>query len=485
MSLYPAASPALLAFVRMAYAALQLLTLVAALPQAARYFRTERWGGYTQSTRWTNAFQNPIASAALMTAWFAAVLCLLTGVFVVPAAAVNLALCHYLFIRMRWRGVLRGMGAPGFIAYWLAAAVFLLELTSRHAPQVRGLALLTLQIDFALIMLSAGLYKLLAGYRSGYGMELGMANPEWGYWWTRWKQWPPSHPLFRFLDEMAWGTEVAAGLLMLVPQTRWLGALAILLSFVFIATQIRLGWLCEMVIVCTLVFVPAGSAVDRMLSAWMPTSQLASAGVALPAALTALLAAALWVYIALLPFARAGMFYNQLAHRALPAPLQRALDAFANAFGLILWRVFSADVTNFFVRIWSEDDDGRRTLVSDYDGFPGFRRFRQVGECIAITSIFTTRRYYPSNRPLFTDRLLRYARTIPRPAGSILVFEWVDVVPRADRFDHIPVAEYRVDVTAATIEDVALADRGSVTDPPAASPMHEGARPGSYAPLHQ
>src|SRR5262249_21344116 len=147
-------------------------------------------------------------------------------------------------------------------------------------------------------------------------------------------------------------------------------------------------------------------------------SQLAAPGAPMPDAASALLAAFLWIYIALLPLVRAGMFYNQLAHRSLPAPLQRLLDTWANAFGLIIWRVFSADVTNFFVRIWAEDGGGRRTLVSDYDGFPGFHRFRQVGECIAITSVFTTRRYYPSNRAVFTDRLLRYARTIPQPAGS-------------------------------------------------------------------
>ena len=30
---------------------------------------------------------------------------------------------------MRWSGTLRGMGAPGFIAYWIGGAVFLLEYT--------------------------------------------------------------------------------------------------------------------------------------------------------------------------------------------------------------------------------------------------------------------------------------------------------------------------------------------------------------------
>ena len=35
-------------------------------------------------------------------------------------------------------------------------------------------------------MLAAGVYKLLAGYRHGDGMELGMVNPQWGYWGRQW-----------------------------------------------------------------------------------------------------------------------------------------------------------------------------------------------------------------------------------------------------------------------------------------------------------
>jgi hypothetical protein len=96
------------------------------------------------------------------------------------------------------------------MATWLAAAVLLIELTRRHIPDVQGLAIFVLQIDFALIMLTAGVYKLLAGYRHGDGMELGMVNPQWGYWGRKWERVPPTHPVFRIFNEMAWGTEVVA-----------------------------------------------------------------------------------------------------------------------------------------------------------------------------------------------------------------------------------------------------------------------------------
>jgi hypothetical protein len=287
---------------------------------------------------------------------------------------------------------------------------------------------------------------------------------------------------------MAWATEVIAGGLMLIPATRLAGAIAILLSFVFIATQIRLGFLCEMVIVCCLLFVPSGSVADRMMAAVVPGSagEPPLTGWLLPGGFQLTIAACFWCYVILLPMARAGMFYNQLAHRRLAPALQRALDLYTNMFGLIIWRVFSVDVVNFFVRIWEEPSSREaRRLVSDYEGWPGIRRFRQVAESIAVTSVFTTLKYYPSNRALFLDRLLRYARTIAHAPSSVLVFEWVGVVPRADRFDFVSVLEYRVDTTDGSVREAALGDVAPVSAAASTSPVHEGAQPGSYVPLRQ
>ena len=475
-------SPELQAFVRSAYGLLMLLTLFAALPHWRRYFLSERWGGYTEQGTIADAVQNPIVMPIVLALWLVAATALVRGRVVLPAAAINLACCYYFFNRLRWKSVSRGMGAPGFISLWLGAVVFLLEFTSRHAAEVRDVALLTARLDFAAIMISAGLYKLVAGYRHRNGMELGMANPEWGYWPAFWKTWRPTHPLFGFLNEMAWGTEVVCGVLMLFPATREFGGAGILLSFVFIATQIRLGFLCEMVIVCCLLFFEPGTMLDGWVaSAWHQLGgSVAVAGTQVPG--QAALIAACWIYLGLLPLVRAGMFYNQLKHRSWPAPAQRALDAYANFFGLILWRVFTADVVNFFVRIWEQPAAGARRLVSEFHR-TGPSRFSQVAECIALTSVFTTLKYYPSNRSLFEGRLLRYANTIPRAATSALVFEWVNLAARADGFDYVSVAEFTVAADARTVSDTQLDPAVNVRGVPGFSPVHEGARPGSYAPL--
>ena len=50
-------------------------------------------------------------------------------------------------------------------------------------------------------------------------------------------------------------------------------------------------------------------------------------------------------------------------------------------------------------------------------------------------------------------------------------------------FDFAPVAEYVVDVKAATIVERSLNEEFSVRKPISASPVREGVRPGSYVPL--
>ena len=475
--LYPSLSPATLGGIRILYGLLLLATLAALLPHARRYFLSERWGGYGQRHAAVDAVQNPVVMPVLLAAWFAAAVALVTGRGVVVAALVNVILCRYFFIQMRWRGVLRGMGAPGFITYWLGAAVLLLEATRRFAPESQGLALLVLQVDFAFIMLSAGLYKFRAGYRQNEGMELGMVNPEWGYWSRFWSQVSPRSWWFRIFNQTAWGTEVVAGALMVVPATRFAGGMLILASFIFIATQIRLGFLCEMVMVCCLLFAYPGSVVDGWLAAVVPVAFAPSTPA--PAPLRTLLAIVLWGYLLILPFARAGLAYNFYRKKALPGASQRLLEAYTNFWGLIIWRVFSVDITNFFIQIYEQGSEGSRRLLSSWGR--GLR-FRQVAESITVTSLFTTLKYYPGQPELFRERLLRYARTLASAPGSLLVFSYLRVGKQPERFVFAPVAEYVVDVARGSVTERVLDPSFSVHAPASTSPIHEGARPGTYAP---
>jgi hypothetical protein len=485
LSFWPTLSPDTQAFIRVAYGALMLGTLLWALPNWRRFFVSERWGGYAESSREIDLIQNPIGSTLVGLIWFSSLTLLTLGYWTTIAALINLIFCYYFFVRMRWKGILRGMGAPGFMSYWLAAVVFLLEYALHHRPSLTPLVLLVAQADFAFIMLSAGIYKFTAGYARNNGMEGGMVNPQWGYWWWIYQKLSPRQALFRFLNQMAWSLEVIAGVLMLLPPTRFIGALLMLGSFVFIATHIRLALLCEMVIVCCLLFFYPGSYGDQLISFVMPAVSV-PAVVPLPNFLDKLIEIFLWVYLILLPFAHAGVSYNFYWRKSLPAAIQRVLEAYTNIFGVIIWRVFSADHTNFFLRVYERPRNaskGERAIVSRTGISNGSLRYNHVAESIVLTTLFTTLKYYPSNNKIFQERLLRYARTVKHAPGSLLDFDYVSIKKAPDRFEFVTVATYTVDADAGTIDENQVDPGFSVRATLSGSPVHEGVKPGSYVPL--
>ena len=462
--------------IRAAYGVLMVATLLQALPEARRFFVSERWGGYAKSQPDVDLIQNPLVMPVLFGLWMAAAAAIAVGWWMPWPAIVNLVLCRYFFLHMRWKGVLRGMGAPGFIAYWLGAVVTLLEVTRRWTPSVLPLALLSAQVDFAFLMASAGIYKFTSGYPRNHGMELGLCNPMWGYWWRAYVKQRPSSVLFWTMNQLAWATEVVGALLMLVPATRELGASLIILSFIFIATQIRLGFLTEMVMVCGLIFMSPSHSIGRWLESALGSP--AAVTVTPDPVLATVLAVAIRGYLILLPLAYAGLYYNFYARRALPSPLQTMLERYTNFFGIILWRVFSVDLVNFFIRIFRVRG-AERVPIGPLGTWP---RFNHVGEMICLTSLFTTLKYYPGNDRLFQERLFRYARTLPREPGERLVFAYVSVRKQADRFEWVTVGEFEVDPTAQTIEERWFDRSISPRAAHAMSPVFEGTAPGSYRP---
>jgi len=479
--LLPEISDSVVAFIRVAYGILLAAAIIGMLPQARRFFLSERWGGYAASSRAVDVVQNPIAMPVALAVWLLSAVLLIIGQWTVVAALANLVLARYFAIFMRWRGVLRGMGAPGFMTYWLAVAVFVLELTTQHARSLRPLALFALQLDLGLIFLAAALYKIRSGYLQNHGMEFGLTNPQWGYWWRWYKRLPPKHAIYRVLNQLAWATELAAAATMLFPPTRFIGGLILIGTFAFIATQIRLGLLCEMVMLSGVLFFAPDTVGGRFIESMWPAAPVVSSAL-LPPLAVQVLAGLLVAYVALLPVAYGGLVINFYFRRRLPEPWQKALETYTNFFGIILWRVFSADLVNFLINIQVQPKaGGTRTVVSDFRNAL-FHRFAHVCEMIAITSIFTTLKYYPSDSQLFHDRLLRYSRTLPRSTADHFVFEYRAIKKEENAFVFVPVAEFVVDPDAKTVVERPLDSTVSVRAPSEHSPVHEGVRPGSYAP---
>jgi hypothetical protein len=374
------------------------------------------------------------------------------------------------------------MGAPGFMTWWLGTCVFLLEYALHHDPSgtLRPAVVFAFRVDFAVIMLCAGTYKASAGYRHSDGMELGMTNPWWGYAWAWWKKWPAYHPLFRTFNHMAYVVQIGAAVLMLVPWTREVGALAIAASFLGIAMLIRLGFLCEMVILAASICVAEGSAIDRLIASVMPAAEpVVAHELAFAPGLTVALSWATFVYVALLPLAKGGLYANFYGRKRLPWPLQWALERYTNLFGIIIWRVFTVEVSV------KDPVTGEQRVYARPGKLDWTSRFRylHVGEFICTASIFTTLKYHASNRALFEEKLLRYARTIPCPEGWVVHFDYVAIKkPAAGPFDFHPVAWFEVDPRSGKIEQKSLDPSFSLQAASETSPVHEGAHPGTYAP---
>lgn len=472
-------------FIRTAYGILLIFFLVFNLPLRKRFFISEKWDGYAQSSPVTNVTHHPALSTVLLISWFGLALMLATGYLAPWAALLNLCLCRYFFVSMRWKSLTRGLGAPGFMNYWLGAAVFLLEFTRTYTPEVFSLALFVLQMDFAFIMLSSGIYKWTAGYPHNHGMELGMVNPQWGYWWKFYREKSPQHWIFYVLNQLAWSLEVLAALLMFLPSTRFWGGVVIIASFIFILTQIRLGTLCYVVMIGGVLFFEPGSWGEYLIVNYLPGLPHATTlWFSPPPILGQGLQVLLWAYLLLLPLAHTGLYLNFYGHRRLPGPLQAVLERYTNFFGIIIWRVFSVDLTCFFIRIYQQDEQGQRTLLSRYGDWR-LPRFNHVAECITITSIFTTLKYYPSNSQLFQERLLRYAKTLATAHAGALMFEYVVLEKTPTCFVAVPVAEFTVDSQVQTLQEHILDPEryASIRLPHQTSPVKECVRPGSYVPL--
>lgn len=471
---------------RTVYALLLLGTLVFTLPHAHRFFATRRHGGYLESSAWRDLLLSPLGRWGVLLSWLWAALSLVTGQNCLLAALLALFWARYFFVDMRWKGICRGMGAPGFMLYWLGALVFMLEYTSTYDPQgwLRSLTILTFKVDFAVIFLCAGQYKFFSGYPQNNGMDRGLVNPWWGHWHALYRRLPTHHWIFRCLNHLAYLTEIAAGLMMLHTALAPWGGLLLALSFVFIAANIRLGLLCETVIACCLLYASPGCWLDRLAQMIFPSATAAVAAstpwVNYP------LAALLGFYLLMLPLTKAGLYYNFYARRRLPRLWQKWQDFWAIGTGIIIWRVFTLDNTNFYVRVSLLDESSGNERIYSHFGFPRNIwsldwRYWHVCEFVCLACVFTTLKYFPNDPALFRRRLLTYCASIPRSPGEIVVFDYYHIEKGATYTDRLAV-RYFANPSQENVWSSGEVSPPSSSDSGRYATLLEGHKVGSYAP---
>ena len=75
-ALLPELGTATQSLIRLAYGVLMTATLLQALPEARRFFISERWGGYAKSQADVDLVQNPYVMPALLAVWIACAIAL-------------------------------------------------------------------------------------------------------------------------------------------------------------------------------------------------------------------------------------------------------------------------------------------------------------------------------------------------------------------------------------------------------------------------
>lgn len=474
------------ALLRSAYGLCLLGTLLFTIPHAHRFFATQAQAGYLDSSPWRDRLLSPAGRSLVLLSWLWSACSLVLGQYSLLAALTALCWARYFFVEMRWKGICRGMGAPGFMLYWLGALVFFLEYSSAYAPQgwLRSLVILTFKVDFAIIFLCAGQYKFFSGYPHNNGMERGMVNPWWGHWPNFFRRFQPDHWVFRGLNHLAYLTEIVAGVMMLKPSLAPWGALLLAVSFIFIAANIRLGLLCETVICCCLLFASPGCWLDKAAQSFLPQDPPLG-GPSTPWA-SYVLGAAMLFYLILLPITKAGLYYNFYARKRLPRLWQKWQDFWANWTGIIIWRVFTLDNTNFYVKVSLLDESTGKERTYSHFGFPEsfWRldwRYWHVCEFVCLACVFTTLKYFPNDPALFRRRLLTYSASIPRNPGEIIVFDYYQI-DKASKFSDQWTGRYFANPNHQMVWSDGQLSPVSSCDAGRFAQLLEGHRVGSYAP---
>lgn len=427
----------------------------------------------------------PVAMA-LLALWFAACAGLMLGMFPLVAAAVMTLIFRYFHVEVRYRSLARGAGAVGFMPYLIAAYLMLFELAreSEGGAVLAETVFWVLRIDMALILFDAGLTKLLSGYRRNEGFEYALANPFWGRFFASVRKMRPTATLFRLQNVAACGTELLVAALLLVPQTLWLAGAIMMAMFAYLAIVLRLLTLCPLMVALGLLFLPE--------LGWqlLPTDESAARW-QVPALLLTAVQAALWAYVGVTIVIKLVQYANYFADRRLPAVLQRVIDVLGRLIPVFIWRVFTPDVINFFVRITRIGADGTPTTVLDEDTVRLFSgaalrprlRFLSAAESVTIVSMFMKLKYQQGDRADFHERLLRYAKTLwPRwcDADSRLRFEYVAVRKGETTFDYLPALRLDVDLQTQTVTETSLVDDFYAVALIPDSPIRPGLQTGTY-----
>lgn len=323
---------------------------------------------------------------------------------------------RYFYIYSRGTNLFRGGGAVGMFPAFIATSIFVVEffLFLGFSWTAVTLFLNFMLFHVGVVTLCAGIYKLTSGYLRGEGLEYALYNHMWSYWGFFFKGRPlPNKLLIRAVDCWIAVQQTGIGILMIATETRAYGTFLLSLGFFALFFILKLGNLCLLVIAYSLLFVDfeyfyftsfglnilGGSSAFPVVESSLP-----------------LLFTGLAIIYLLIKGLQYGQFYFRLS---LPKKLRLAVEKIGFYAPILVWRVFSADIVNFFIKVEEVDEDGKTYRLNpdtfynkNAKGFFAKVRFFHVAESCVLSSIFLSVRYDPENFPEASEKLKRYSNTL-------------------------------------------------------------------------
>ena len=398
---------------------------------------------------------------------------------------------HY-FISGRWRSLFRGGGAPGFISHYCILFVLLFDLSVYIDPTLllAEKVYIIIQYDFAFIMLCSGLYKALVGYFKRNGMEFGLVNPVWGYHYKFFKSMSPNSRYLHFQNVMASSGELLVGFLLLFPSLKLYGALICMISFLYLLPLIRLGRLSFLMIILPILFLPDLGLYMNNYESSLISENYDNRNAFHDSYLYILGTTLAYAYCFFLPFIKITQYFNLFLDIKFSKTWQLVVNKISSFVPIIIWRVFTADITDFFIRIILIDkNNNTESILVDENQTYNYKkwndisikhRYLQVTESITIVSLFNTLKYFPSKNFMFKDKLLKYSKTLPQTKNKLIKYDYVKIIKKKSNFIFKSSAHYIVDLSNNTVSEKILDQTFHPRNKALYSPIRESINYGSY-----
>lgn len=383
-------------------------------------------------------------ATAIPTAIIVAVAALSIALGAMPLLGALVLLCffRYMHVDCRYDSLSRGAGAVGLVPYYVALYLFLLELSLfvDHSSRLFSFLSTVLRIEVASMIMCAGVTKSLSGYLKGEGVEYALVNPVWSNFPWIFRRFSPASRLFWFLNMNAVVTQILAGVLLLIPQTRWLGGALLIMLYLYVAVTINVALLGVLMMALGLVFLPdLGFTILPVISSADTYKQFGGS-----ATIAVVLYAVAAVYISISVAVKLVLYFQKYLGLRLPKLLQAGVDLVSRHVPVFMWRVFTKDLSNDLVRIVEVTTDGGEAVVFDehllaprpLTGFFRHYRFWHPTEVVALTTI-AHQFDHPGGPKRAEDMLSRYVRTLRSElseANSLVRFEIVNITKHTNGF---------------------------------------------------